>query len=69
MKWKGNESLGSKINRRDLVEAELGISLGEAGGDWETISIAQWWVAIKENSAPRALAIPFGMWGILMRWN
>ena len=32
LKWEGNDSLGSKINRRDRVEAEIGISMGEAGG-------------------------------------
>ena len=35
MKWKGNESQWSKINRRSQVEAELGISLGGTGGDWK----------------------------------
>ena len=28
LKWGGNDSLGSKINRRAQLEAELGISMG-----------------------------------------
>ena len=28
-KWKGNDSLGSKINTRSQVEAELEISMGD----------------------------------------
>ena len=56
-KWKGNDSLGSKINMRSQVESELGISTGVAGagGGWGTISIAQWWVVIKGNFAPHVL--------------
>ena len=67
--WKGNDPLGSKINKRSQVEAELGISMGEAGEAWRTISIAQRWVAIKENLAPHVLVIPFGMWEILTEWD
>ena len=32
LKRKGNDSLGSKINRRAQVEAELGISMGVSRG-------------------------------------
>ena len=39
----------SKINRSAHVEAELWISMGEAGEDWETISIVKRWVVIKEK--------------------
>ena len=66
LKWDGNDSLGSKINGKAQVEAELGISMGETGEDWGTISIVYWWVVIKEKFVPRVLVSPFEMWEILM---
>ena len=43
LKWKGNDSLGSKINKRSQVAAELGISTGEAlgrlGGDFHSAMV------------------------------
>ena len=69
LKWKGNYSIGSKINRGSQVEAELRISMWVAGEDWETISIVHRWVAIKGKSAPRVMASPFEMWEILTGWN
>ena len=68
LKRGGNDSLGSKINRRDQVEAEEGISMGEAG-EWQTISIVQRRVVIKEKFVPHVMAGPFEMWEILMGWN
>ena len=52
LKWGGNDSLGSKINRKAHVSAELGISTGETGDDWDTISIVYWRVMIKEKFRP-----------------
>ena len=60
----GNDSLGSKINRRAQVEAELGISMGEEGWGWKTTSIAQRRVVIKEKFAFHVLVSPFEMWEI-----
>ena len=43
LKWKGNDLLGSKINKRSQVAAELGISTGEAlgrlGGDFHSAMV------------------------------
>ena len=47
MKWKGNDSLWGKINRRAQVEAGTGISLGEAWGGWRSISIMQRWGGLR----------------------
>ena len=69
LKWARNDSLGSKINRRAHVEAELGISMGETGEDWQTTPIVQCWVMIKEKLVPHVLASPLEMWVILMGWN
>ena len=68
LKWRGNDFLWSKINKRSHVESELGISMVEAGGR-QTIAISQRWGVIKENFAPHVLVIPFGMWEILTGWN
>ena len=68
LKRMGNDSMGCKINREGLVEAELEIPLGEKG-DWETISIAQWWTAIKENFILHVFVSPVEIWEILTGRN
>ena len=69
LKWKGNESTGSKINRRPQVEAQLGIPMGDKGEDWETMPIEEWWVAIKDQCVLHVLVSPIDIWEILMGWN
>ena len=61
--------MGSKINRMAHVEAELEISLGETGGDWETVSIVQRRAMINDKFATHVMVSPFRMWGILEKWN
>ena len=70
MRWKENDSMGSKINRSSLVEAGRDILMGDRGEEeWKTISIAQWWVVMKDKFLLRVLAIPIEIWEILMAWN
>ena len=69
LKWKGNDSMGSKIDRKSQVEAELEITLGETGWDCQTVSVAQWWVVIKEKFVTHVMVGPFAMWEIWMAWN
>ena len=69
LKRMGNDSMGSKINRKGLVEMELEMPLGEKGEDWEAISISHWWVMMEENFLLHALVIPIGVWEILMGRN
>ena len=65
---KGNDSTGSEINRMSKVEAELDIPMGDKGGDWETISIAQW-RGMKDQFILHVLVIPIAICEILMGWN
>ena len=65
MRWKGNDSMGSEINRMSQVEAELEIPMGDKGGDWETISIAQWWMMMKDQFILHVLVSPIEIWEIL----
>ena len=61
--------MGSKINRKGLVEMELEMPLGEKGEDWKTrktISIARWWVMMKEHFLLHVLVSPIEIWEILM---
>ena len=53
--------MGSNINRRSQVEAELEITLGETGEDWKTVSIVHWWVVIKEEFIAHVMVGPFEM--------
>ena len=59
----------SKINRRSQVEAELEIPMGDKGEDWETISIAHWWIMMKDQFILHVMVIPVAIWEILMRRN
>ena len=68
-RWRGNDSLGGKINRIPQVEAELDIAIGGKGGEWGAISIAQWWVEMKGNFTPHVLVRPIAIWEILTAWN
>ena len=69
LKMMGNDSMGSKINREGFVEMELEMPLGEKGEDWNTISIAHWWVMMKENFLLHVLVSPIEILEILMGWN
>ena len=53
----------SKIDRRSQVEAELRIQMGDKGEEWGTISIAEWWVAIKDQFILNVLVSPIAIWG------
>ena len=61
--------MGSKINRMSQVEAELEIPMGDKGGDWKTISIAQRWMVMNDQFLFQVLVIPIAIWEILMEWN
>ena len=69
LKWKGNDPMGRKISRPSHVEEELGIPIGDKGEDWGTISIAERWVAIKDQFILHVLVSPIEIWEILMEWN
>ena len=69
MRWEGNDSMGSKINRRSQVEAELEIPIGDKGEYWQTISNAQWRVVIKDQFILHVLVSPIEICEILMEWN
>ena len=69
LKWKGNDSMGSRISRKSQVEAELEIAIGETGWGWKTVWIVQRWVVIKEKFSTHVMVGPFGMRGILMARN
>ena len=68
MRWKGNDSMGSKINRRSQAAEEPEIPMGDKGG-WETIAISQWWMAIKDQFVFHVLVSPIEIWEILTGWN
>ena len=57
----GNDFNGRKINSRSWVVSEWGIQIGDNGEDWETISVTQRWVSLKDAFMKRALVAPFGI--------
>ena len=69
LKWKGNDSMGSKIDRRSQVEEELGIPMGDKGEDWKTVPIAEWWMATKDQFILHVLVSPIEIWEVLTEWN
>ena len=69
LKRMGDDSMGSKINREVLVEAELEMSMGKKGEEWETISIAQWWIVMKEHFLLHVFVSPIEILEILMGRN
>ena len=69
LKRMGNDSKRSKINCRGRAEHALDMPLGDKGEDWETISLKQWWLEMKEHVSHRMFIGPIDIWGIPTEWN
>ena len=61
--------MGSKIDRKGIVEQELEIQLGAKGEGRETIPVSHWWLVLKEHFILHLLVSPIEICEILTEWN
>ena len=69
MREKGNDSNGSKINRRKWAEEECGAVMGNDGEDWKSIEASQWRLNLKGTVLRHVLLSPYEVYEISMVGN